>query len=74
MLNDVPAAVEYGLANQCESQALPGLLEGDGLARPVVNVDELEMFIACRPNLNLEVLVVHYLTRTQNCGPVRPGG
>ena len=46
VLNEVPAAVEHEFgppAVQCESQAPPDLLEGDGLARPVVDVEELEM-------------------------------
>ena len=46
MRNEVPAAVEHEFgppAVQCESQAPPGLLEEDGLARPVVDVEELEM-------------------------------
>ena len=30
---------------QCKSQAPPDLLEEDGLARPVVDVEELEMHI-----------------------------
>ena len=30
---------------QCESQAPPGLLEEDGLARSVVDVEELEVLI-----------------------------
>eukprot|EP00614_Pseudopedinella_elastica_P014930 CAMPEP_0172581556 /NCGR_PEP_ID=MMETSP1068-20121228/792_1 /TAXON_ID=35684 /ORGANISM="Pseudopedinella elastica, Strain CCMP716" /LENGTH=78 /DNA_ID=CAMNT_0013374579 /DNA_START=1 /DNA_END=237 /DNA_ORIENTATION=- len=46
MLNEVPAAVEHEFgppAVQCESQAPPDLLEEDGLAHPVVDVEELEM-------------------------------
>ena len=46
MLNEVSAAVghEFGpSAVQCESQVPLDLLEGDGLARPVVDVDELNM-------------------------------
>ena len=30
---------------QCKSQAPPDLLDGDGLARPVVYVEELEVLI-----------------------------
>ena len=44
VLNEVPVAVEHGFgptAVQCESQAPTGLLEEDGLARPVVDVEEL---------------------------------
>ena len=47
-LNEVPAAVEHKFgppAVQCESQAHPDLLEEDGLARSVVDVEELEMLI-----------------------------
>ena len=43
---EVPAAAEHEFgppAVQCESQAPPGLLEEDGIARPVVHVEELEM-------------------------------
>ena len=39
--NKVPAAAEHEFgrtAVQCESQALPGMLEEDGLAHPVVDV------------------------------------
>ena len=46
VLNEVPAAAEHEFgpsAVQCESQAPPGLLEEDGLTRPVVDVEELEM-------------------------------
>ena len=46
MLNEVPAAVEHEFgppAVQCEFQTPPDLLEEDGLARRVVDVDELEM-------------------------------
>ena len=46
MLNEVPAATEHRFsppAVQCESQAPPDLLEEDGLARPVADVEELEM-------------------------------
>ena len=48
MLNEVPAAVEHEFgppAVQCESQAPPDLLEEDGLARPVVDVEELRVLI-----------------------------
>ena len=48
MLNEVPAAVEREFgppAVQCESQAPLGMLEEDGLARPVVDVKEMEMLI-----------------------------
>ena len=47
MLND-PAAVEHEFgppAVQCESRAPPDLLEEDGLARPVVDVEELDNLI-----------------------------
>ena len=43
---EVPAAAEHEFgppAVQCESQAPPGLLGEDGIARPVVHVEELEM-------------------------------
>ena len=46
VLREVRAAVEHAFgppAVQCESQATPGMLEEDGLARPVVDFDELEM-------------------------------
>ena len=46
VMNEVPAAVEHEVdppAVQCESQAPSDLLEGDGLARPVVDVEELQM-------------------------------
>ena len=46
VLNEVPAAAELVFgppAVQCESQAHPGLLEEDSLARPVVDVEEPEM-------------------------------
>ena len=46
VLNEVPAATEHRFsppAVQCESQAPPDLLEEDGLARPVADVEELEM-------------------------------
>ena len=49
VLNEAPVAAaehEFGpLAVQCESQAPPGLLEEEGLARPVIDVEELEMLI-----------------------------
>ena len=44
VLNEVTAAVEHGFcppAVQFESQAPPDLLEEDGLARPVVDGEEL---------------------------------
>ena len=46
MLIEVPAAAEHEFGPpemQLESQAPPGLLEVDGLAPPVVDVEELEM-------------------------------
>ena len=46
MLNEVPASVESKLgppAVQCESQAPPDLLEENGLALPVADVEELEV-------------------------------
>ena len=46
ILNEVPAAVEHEFgppAVLCESQAPPDLLEEDGLARPVIDVEELEI-------------------------------
>ena len=46
VLNEVPAAVGHEFdppAVQCESQAPPDLLEEDRFARPVVDVEELEM-------------------------------
>ena len=46
VLNEVPAAVGHGFgppAEQCKSQAPPDLLEDDGLAHPMVDVEELEM-------------------------------
>ena len=46
MLNEVSAAAEHGFgrpAVQCESEAPPDLLEEDGLARPEIDVEELEM-------------------------------
>ena len=42
MRNEVPVAVEHGFgppAVQCESQAPPDLLEEDGLAHPMVDVE-----------------------------------
>ena len=48
VLNEVPAAVGYEFgppAVQCESQAPPDLLEEDGLAHPMVDVEELGMLI-----------------------------
>ena len=48
MLDEVPAAAEHEFdppAVQCEFQAPPGLLEEDGLAHPVVDVEELVMLI-----------------------------
>jgi hypothetical protein len=45
-LNEVPAAVEHEFgppAVQCKSQAPPDLLEEDGLAHPMVDVEELGM-------------------------------
>ena len=44
MPNEVPAAAEHEFgppAVQCKHQATPGLLEADGLARPVIDVEEL---------------------------------
>ena len=44
ILNEVPAAVEHEFgppAVQCESRASPDLLEEDGLAHPIADVDEL---------------------------------
>ena len=46
MLYEVQAAVEHKFGPpkvQCKSRAPPALLELDGLARPVVDVDELEI-------------------------------
>ena len=46
VLNEVPDAAEYEFSPpvwQCESQASPGLLEEDGLARPVADAEELVM-------------------------------
>ena len=48
VLNEVPAAAGHKLgppAVQCESRALPNLLEEDERARPVVDVEELGMLI-----------------------------
>ena len=48
VLNDVPEAVGYEFgppAVQCESQAHPELLEEDGLAHPMVDVEEMEVLI-----------------------------
>ena len=48
ILKEVPAAAEHEFgpsAMQFESQAPPDLLEEDGLARPVVDVEEVEMLI-----------------------------
>ena len=48
MLNEVPAAVEHEFgppAVKCKSRAPSDLHEEDGLARPVVDVKELEMLI-----------------------------
>ena len=48
VLNEVPAAVDHEFgppAVQCESQAAPDLLEEDGLAHPMADVEELEMLI-----------------------------
>ena len=48
VLKEVPAAAGHELslsAVQCESQTPPGMLEEDGLARPVVDVEELKMLI-----------------------------
>ena len=45
-LNEVQMALEHEFgppAVQCESQAPPDLLGGDGLARPVLDVKELGM-------------------------------
>ena len=44
VLNEVPAAVEHKFgppAVQCESQAPPDLLEEDGLAHHMADVEEL---------------------------------
>ena len=46
MPNEVPAAAEYDFgppAVQCKSQAPPGMLEEDGLAYSMADVEELEM-------------------------------
>ena len=48
MLNFVPEAVDHKSgppAVQCESQAPPDLREEDGLAHPVIDIEELEMLI-----------------------------
>ena len=48
VLNEVPVAVELGFcppAVRCKSQAPPGLLEEDGLARPVADVEEQGMLV-----------------------------
>ena len=48
VLNEVPAADrhEFGPpAVQCGPQAPPDMLEGGGLARPVIDVEELEIII-----------------------------
>ena len=48
MLNEVSAAVEHEFgppAVKYESRVLPDLLEEDELARPVVDVEELNLFI-----------------------------
>ena len=48
VLNEVPAAVEHAFgppAVKCESQASPDLLEEDGLAYSVADVELLEMLI-----------------------------
>ena len=48
VLNEIPAAVEHEFgppAVQCESQAPTGLLEEDGLAGPMADVEEPEMLI-----------------------------
>ena len=48
-LNEVSAAVEHEFgppAVQCESQVPPDLLEENELARPVVDVEGLEMLIS----------------------------
>ena len=49
VLNGVLAAVEHEFGPpsvQCKSQAPPHLLEEDGLARPVVDVEKLEILIS----------------------------
>ena len=46
VLNEVPAAVVHNFgppAVLCESSAPPDLLEEDGLARPVADVEKLKM-------------------------------
>ena len=48
VLNEVPEAfeLEFGPPGvQCESQAPPDLLEENGLAHPVVDVEKMEMHI-----------------------------
>ena len=48
MLNEVPAAIEHEFgppAVQCKSQAPPDLLEEDGLAHPMVDVEQLGVLI-----------------------------
>ena len=52
VLKEVPAAVRHEFsppAVQCESRASPDLLEGDGLASPVVDVEELGVLIFFAP-------------------------
>ena len=49
MLHEVSAEVEHEFrppAVQCESQVPPGLLDGKGLAHPVVDGEELGMLIS----------------------------
>ena len=43
VLNEVPEAVEHEFGPPAVSQAPPGLLEEDGLARPMADVEELGM-------------------------------
>ena len=48
MLNEVLAAPEHEFGPptvQCESQAPPDLLEKDGLAHPMADVEELEIVV-----------------------------
>ena len=48
MRNEVPAASEHEFGPpevQCESRASPDLLEEDGIAHPMVDVEELEVLI-----------------------------
>ena len=48
VLNELPASAGHEFdppAVQCESKAPPGLLEEDGLARPVVDAEELVLLI-----------------------------